>query len=707
MDRARLSLPSVIAQSQAQRLISELRALRNAPLAQTQPKAVAAVMEKVRAFFTSLGKPSVPDVEIPPQGPPDSEPANAVFQAAEQDMALLFQQQQVAAEVLRTHFNLHEGARQALTTRTKFLAEKTKDYTLFADRSKGRAFSFQDSFTDSSHIDTSRTTAYHDVNSGTLVLPLAESRLLSSQAKVVRITTDPPYFLYGNTFVALPKSTEDQQRNPDQSAFLGSEDQWYWPSSDDPHGDPQAMLDGSPDSWFEIQMLNFPLREKLATGTTKGYGLTFKDGTPVYYGSNGGKQTLTDEAAHKIFDALAGREAQTVAQRHGHIDNYVHTFTVTIVVDLGEETPVDWVSLTPYIPPEAPQLTLKVNNIETSVDDVNYRTIFVDQNDQGRVLGAGDQSGPGAITDPKKFDEGTAWAVPEGRPVRFLRFTLTCERPYDAYVGHVFVELHYDVVTERSWLKAILFHGGNQREVEHKVERKPSLELAVDQEELNKLIRTPQDLSAEGAALGAAIGNVLPGIGALIGAAVGFVVGKLFGLFSDKRSVENVEVKSGLEVFSGWRWVVGIRDIGIWSRRYREKAEVISTPLEFPVDIAELSLSVADFVPDAFFTQDLSQRYRYIRYFVSIDDTATWIPITPMDYQVLGVDNLPPKILNVEVDPPLQAMVPNKYYVRPEQPVRRVHLRASLSRPSGEEFERMTPILYDWRLRALPDVPLG
>ena len=691
MDRARLTLPSQLAQAQARQLIEEIRALQKVEWLNTKPKAIAEVMAKIRAFFASLGHPTVPVKPIPPDGLPESAPLNEVFLAAADDMGRLFDQQGVASEVLRWHYNMAEGTRQALTARTKALAEKTKDYTLLAERSRGYAFSFQDSFTDTSHIDTSRTSAYHDAELGAFVLPLAESRLWSPSCKVIEIKTDPPYHLYGNIFVALPRNSREAV---DPTRPVGKEDQWYWPASDDTHGVPEVMLDGSPDSWFEIQMLNFPFEEKLPTGTTRGYGLVFKDGTPAYYGSNGGRQTPP------------GMEDHAIARRHGHINNYVHRFTVTLVLELDKERPIDWISLTPYIPADS-GVVLEVDNIETSVDNVNYVTIFTQPHDFGRRLGVGDEAGPGEITDPRKFDQGAAWAVPDGRKVRYIRLTLSCPRPYDCMVGHPFVELHYDVVTERSWLKSLF--GRPRREVEHRVERRPSLEEAVDWQELNRHIAMPiPDLSGDLAAIGAAVGSLIPGVGSVVGAAVGWVVGKIVSLFSDKKTVENVRVESGLEVFPGWRWVVGIRDIGVWSRRYQTRAEIVSTPLEFPVDIAELSLSVLDFVPEAFYTSDLSQRYKAIRYYVSIDDGASWIPITPMEYQTLSTDNAPPKILNVEVNPTSEVPLPGKLYVRPERPVRRVRLRASMERPEGnEEVERLTPILYDWRLRAVPAQPLS
>ncbi|WP_067923584.1 vWA domain-containing protein [Alicyclobacillus shizuokensis] len=147
------------------------------------------------------------------------------------------------------------------------------------------------------------------------------------------------------------------------------------------------------------------------------------------------------------------------------------------------------------------------------------------------------------------------------------------------------------------------------------------------------------------------------------------------------RRVQEEDIDIGVERFEGYRYCIGIRDIEIYSFQYEQQGEIVSKPYYFEQPLQKVALSVDEVLPDAF-GEDADS---YLQYFISIDDGATWYPITPLERSITGVtggeEGPPPKIYTIEqVDSPDQSIT-KPGYIETQYPVYSLRVRCLLSRP--------------------------
>src|SRR5579875_277535 len=162
---------------------------------------------------------------------------------------------------------------------------------------------------------------------------------------------------------------------------------------------------------------------------------------------------------------------------------------------------------------------------------------------------------------------------------------------------------------------------------------------------------------------------------------------------------ENIDI--GIERFEGWRYCIGIRDIEIWSCEYLESAEMITMPYYFDKPLDKISLSVDEMIPEDFYS-NLTEKYQYLSYYISIDDGATWYPITPLERQsVSNVKDIPPKVYTIQqVSSENQQMTQQIGYIESTYPVYSVRLRATFNRPDDDVHKYASPILKSYTIKA-------
>lgn len=148
---------------------------------------------------------------------------------------------------------------------------------------------------------------------------------------------------------------------------------------------------------------------------------------------------------------------------------------------------------------------------------------------------------------------------------------------------------------------------------------------------------------------------------------------------------------------AGWRYAIGIRDIGLMQHQYDLKSHFISKPFEAPREIERLVLYAKEILPENYLDV-LSKNNDWIQYEVSFDD-MDWIRVSPMHQEPLR-ENFPPKILevNTQAIDLTQAFQVHKQLIQVEEPTQ-VRLRITLERPQEEGFENTTPIVEEVALK--------
>lgn len=257
-------------------------------------------------------------------------------------------------------------------------------------------------------------------------------------------------------------------------------------------------------------------------------------------------------------------------------------------------------------------------------------------------------------------------------PVRAKVISILFEQPYKYLtdIGHIFYEKKMQVEdnSEYAMDMATKKHVNAPR-VEGPLVSLEDLGIQVNVSESNVEATYPQVRAGERNA-----------------SSMGEIIGRLLN------SLDSESVDMGIEKFEGFRWCIGIRDIEIFSCEYAPEGELVTHPFYFDQPLDKISLDVRENIPKAFAGND-AMKYDWLHYYVSIDDGATWHPITPMSHEVISEDQ-PPKIYTVRtIENSNQQLEDKTAYLESEYPVYSIRLKIVGRRPdlSGPQtFSLMT-----------------
>lgn len=155
-------------------------------------------------------------------------------------------------------------------------------------------------------------------------------------------------------------------------------------------------------------------------------------------------------------------------------------------------------------------------------------------------------------------------------------------------------------------------------------------------------------------------------------------IGETINRLTNAVDMETVDM--GVEKFEGFRWAIGIRDIEVFASEYATEGELVTTPFYFDKPMDKISLDVSENIPPVFASND-ALKYDWLKYYVSIDDGATWHPITPLTQEVLSPEQ-PPKIYTVKmVESSEQRMDWKTDYIESEYPVYSIRMKVVARRP--------------------------
>lgn len=320
-----------------------------------------------------------------------------------------------------------------------------------------------------------------------------------------------------------------------------------------------------------------------------------------------------------------------------------------LVVELAEAVDINWININPYHPPGSMGKVV-VYSIRTSEDGFDYKGLYVDGN---YVINAELNSTPQTYRQDDIFDGNNdfnaskfagqgVWSFAT-RKVKYVEVVFEQVESYTELIGHTYYEKITTTVDPTT---------GQTKETS---------------------IRVPASQVPEVVVKGRTGKHVLK---------------------------NNEYIKKGVEVFDGWRYSIGIRDINIMSYQFAEKSEMITKKFTVDKPIKEVMLYANEKIPEAFL-QDLRKANDWIQYFISFDDVQ-WHQISPMHQSPVSGTTFPPKIyeLNTTNAQAEQAFHLYKGYLDTNQPPTSIRLKVVLQRPTtGSGASSFTPILEDYSLR--------
>jgi len=217
--------------------------------------------------------------------------------------------------------------------------------------------------------------------------------------------------------------------------------------------------------------------------------------------------------------------------------------------------------------------------------------------------------------------------------------------------------------------------------------------------------------SLGGAVSGGLLGSVtgIPGLGAVTS-----VLGSLgIGGFGRTKKRVAVDFES-----SGWnlqkKWLetiwdkaayrIGIDDIGFFSYSYEQTSERVSIPFTSPLPIRKISLQVDQSIPTAF--TDIDATFPWIKYFISVDNGETFIPIAPEEASVLRGDDSDQikQFININSGIAEEDRDIRESYIDTDVPVLQVRFKYVMTRPTDiSDADNYSPILRSYRMKLFPD----
>lgn len=373
-----------------------------------------------------------------------------------------------------------------------------------------------------------------------------------------------------------------------------------------------------------------------------------------------------------------------------------------IIVDLGDTKTLNWISLAPLNLVNG--AWLEINDVATSIDGNEYVSLpNLSEHMNERVITpeANEYLQPdeaaGILSDVSSFAGQGLWAFPP-RVARFIKFDITQPTPIPSPYELTVVKFEQDVtITTTKKRKSKNWYGKARTKTSTDTEQKlltyeltldyeRSVMLALGQSNLEQLVSGTEQTQT--------------------GTEGDLTVGKL--TVGKRRTSTQWDITTGdwvstdqynIPRYNKLRYAIGIRDLYITSFSYAETSQFISVPFDFPKEINKVSLEVIERIPSQL--RELDNEKAWIQYFVSFDDKV-WTQIAPekpfASHSADGNDL--PIVININTDVPDELRNPTEGYIETEVPPTRLRFKAVFTRPSGDEYIAVGPVLESYRVKA-------
>lgn len=148
-------------------------------------------------------------------------------------------------------------------------------------------------------------------------------------------------------------------------------------------------------------------------------------------------------------------------------------------------------------------------------------------------------------------------------------------------------------------------------------------------------------------------------------------------------------ILSGVETVPIQRYSIGIRDIALASYKFATESTYISKPFTIQNPISLIKLSAISQTPHE------PTGVAWLRYYISVDDGATWLPISADDDSTNEIKQQ--YIVNSKT--PASLRQSQNGYIETQKDVNSVRVKIDLIRPTDAfDTEYLTPIVYGYTL---------
>jgi hypothetical protein len=617
--------PFTIAASRAKRLLDSIEDKIHKGEITTRSALLTEIIARVSSFVDTLSEPSI---TVPFMQADEilirefvSEPvvqADEDVQLAEEQVALL---RDLTKQVFNTSQAERAGIRESLSEVTSLM----DTLRLWISDSDSSFLWAGDTFNDTSKTDA-LSTVFVDTGAGTLVLQPESALSLSD--KIVSVTIDKKYSeggLPGNNLeIRAPGKEAFSGTNPEPRPILFRDTQ---PRKDDL----TAVLDGNPDTWYEWERVYVPFPQStIVAGHSHVYdpgGKPYK--TPLsllnwncfirWPGEQvldqGENITVTDVKKVKVLYIFSKKKKTHRTEKNGYPLAYFspsdrRDLTLGIVIELDQPRAVSWLQLTPFL---REGTYPHVDQILVSADGDQWRNIL----DEPTVLNPRINRGVDFSNlgfSASSFEGVGVWPFPKAK-IKYIKILLRQPTAYPTVLG-----------------------AGHRFQVDRKGKKRTqanTLVVGSFSASLNK--SNDQD-------------------------------------FATNESDTQISVTELFDVLRADRQVIGIRDLLLEERSYKDSGQYISKPFQLAQPARAVALLAGERIPPEW-EKTAPDGKPWIYYEVSTDG-LNWQTIVP---QVAQLEDS---------------------VVRFDTSATQLYFRANFSRPSDRPNE--TPVLYSYALKVLP-----
>jgi hypothetical protein len=163
---------------------------------------------------------------------------------------------------------------------------------------------------------------------------------------------------------------------------------------------------------------------------------------------------------------------------------------------------------------------------------------------------------------------------------------------------------------------------------------------------------------------------------------------------SDNQISKDIFLKKNFEYLKAKRAAIGIRDLYVGSESYFDICEIVSKPYRFYNKLDLVSLQVEEYIPTEKDSSGQILGSSSIDYYISVDNGAKWIKISPIERSFEGV----PEIIAFNQNLSSSEQLPQiAYFNSPEVPqeIESIIFRAIIKK---DRNVMATPILYSYKL---------
>lgn len=361
----------------------------------TEHEVRALAEDTIQRYYQGVGRPLMIPRKAESGHLPFVEEYNDMVQESVEDIRILFDETERLGTFLSEYFNHAQSEKLRIEQHLRGLNGMVTDLNLISNDSDIKGTYFRDSFDDMSKVEMSMAMGEHaqvSTREGILTLGRNGTVNRSEKAKVRQLEGNG---IHGTKHIARNKKVVNRDG-------LEVTEPVYM-SQQNPHDNLPSILDGSPATIFEYQMLGAN-REEIRK-RAKGYDFSYA----------------------------------TSAERGD-------TLRMKLVVELESKENINWININPYHPPLSDG-KVNVYSIRTSEDGFEYLPLY---DNQGAVINSeinntpqtyrvdGVFDGSNDFTTSKFSGQGV-WSFPT-RPTKYVEIVLEQKESYPEKIGHTYYE---------------------------------------------------------------------------------------------------------------------------------------------------------------------------------------------------------------------------------------------------------------------------